>query len=858
MRGFKKTTALCLAVLLLAAAGCAPTVTQPTAPATVAITDGGETEYVIIKPLSMSDATKNAVKDLSDWIRNQTGARIKTAFFLPEGQTRQIVIGLVSEWSDRYEELKKLSEADWEISLRDGGDTLLVTAGGGDSLREALDWLKKESLSEGNMKVKADMNQKYCAAPVIKSLSPADGTHYADCDRPSFRLRYVSGYGLETCSAVVDGGAISCDATTDGVVTGAMPGLTAGEHTLTVVLTDKGGQSTTASASFTLTGTGLNAYRGEIHSHTVESDGQGTMQDAYDFVKGKGVMDFFCTTDHNYYYTDEYYQRVQVTTADANYEEGKFVSFYGQEYTSRVEDGLVGHLNVYNTPHVYSGVRLHLPDLYEALVADPDAFGQFNHPGQSWGDFDDFRYNEAADEKMCLFEFQQGEGALYEERFVYALSRGWHLSPTHNEDNHVKNWTESNPHHTVIMASALTRQDLINAIRLNRTYVTNDRTLLIDYRINGEVLGSRLTAPEKLHVVVTLDTEREQGLGKVTLVGEDGVVVAAQECGRAKHFVWELTLDPEEDYYYVKINSNGVWAITAPIWIEQADGLTVADITQAKSGAYDLMRTTVTNGTGSALHDVKATFWVDAPDELKENTTPQRIVTIGDLAVGQTAELTGQVSLTRSSQNRVVCVVTGTDEAGRRHSATTTARLQPLIITETAFVSQSAKYNFIELYNNTNEEIRETNLWLVMMNVAGLFGRGYGDKNIPIRDVVLPAFSPVVIWVKKPGNELTAADFNAHYGTSLTEGRDLFIVESELEPYYNGAPVEWAITTSNGYELLGAHWNYDTQRVKQSQPGTSMQYALPVGPSRYLTAVGVNSEPTPGILLPGQVPEVMK
>ena len=50
--------------------------------------------------------------------------------------------------------------------------------------------------------------------------------------------------------------------------------------------------------------TELNAYFGEIHAHTGESDGNGLCRDAIEFAYDNGA-DFFSVTEHSHYFRSE-------------------------------------------------------------------------------------------------------------------------------------------------------------------------------------------------------------------------------------------------------------------------------------------------------------------------------------------------------------------------------------------------------------------------------------------------------------------------------------------------------------------------------------------------------------------------
>ena len=131
-------------------------------------------------------------------------------------------------------------------------------------------------------------------------------------------------------------------------------------------------------------------------------------------------------------------------------------------------------------------------------LTDAPVVSQFNHPGTTFGTFDDFAgYTPLRDSVLCLVEVGNGEGKVggssywpsYSE-YDKALAKGWHVAPTNNQDNHKGKWGDANTCRDVIMTDNFTEAGLYEAMSLRRVYSTEDQNLRIYYYLNGEIMGS--------------------------------------------------------------------------------------------------------------------------------------------------------------------------------------------------------------------------------------------------------------------------------------------------------------------------------------------------------------------------------
>ena len=343
-------------------------------------------------------------------------------------------------------------------------------------------------------------------------------------------------------------------------------------------------------------------YFGQLHSHTAEnSDGSGTLTEAYAYARDVAKLDFFAVTDHSNSYDTASkddkagtYNLGDYNKNNVKWKNGQnaatsartdsFISIYGYEMTW--SNG-PGHINTFATDGFVSRNNDELNQktndaglkaYYQLLKETPNSISQFNHPGKTFGNFKDFAYfDPVIDARISLIEVGNGEGAVgsgayftsYDE-YTKALDKGWHLAPTNNQDNHKGKWGDANTARTVIYTNDLSVQGLYDSLREMRVYATEDNNLDIVYTLNDEVLGSIIdTVPEKAEFSISItDSNSNDIIETVSIITNGGKTVLSQNYD-TQNAVFEETLEnPASGYYYVKVvQKDGDIAVTAPIWL---------------------------------------------------------------------------------------------------------------------------------------------------------------------------------------------------------------------------------------------------------------------------------------------------
>ena len=247
--------------------------------------------------------------------------------------------------------------------------------------------------------------------------------------------------------------------------------------------------------------------------------------------------------------------------------------------------GAPGHINTFNSegfenrnaaPYKKGDNYEVLEAYYDTLNANPETISQFNHPGDTFGDFMDFAlYDPVIDNQITLIEVGNGEGAIgssgYFPSYSYytrALDKGWHVAPTNNQDNHKGNWGDSNTARSVVLSDGLSEEAIYDAMKNYRVYATEDNDLSILYSLNGNAMGSILDEQEKINITAEIsDPTDTDGETKVEVIVNGGQTLAEKTFTGGSATVEFDNLSTGYGYYYLRVTqADKNIAVTAPVW----------------------------------------------------------------------------------------------------------------------------------------------------------------------------------------------------------------------------------------------------------------------------------------------------
>lgn len=707
------------------------------------------------------------------------------------------------------------------------------------------------------------------AGPGILSLYPADGQVLENETTPTVRVEYedVSGVNLPISILCLDGRNITANAAwhADFVEYRPEKPLGYGAHMLELTLRDMLGNRTYRKVGFSVGhGRKLNCYVGQVHCHTGDSDGAATPEEAIRYARDVGGVDFFAVTDHSHHVSPDRYE-AQTALADRYNRNGSFACIYGFEMTWNNKNGYWGHMNVLNTEWYERMIdNVDLQTFYGELKKHPEAVAMFNHPGDGWGNFHDYAYRDREiDRLVCLSEIR---GAGYDREYALMLTKGWHAAPVYNEDNHKPNWTRATDACGVVLAPSLTRENILDAMRRRRTYTTLDRSTKVFYRVNGEWLGSTLNAPAKLSAEVEVHTGNELGIGLLQLVSEDNIVVAHIDVGVAKDFTWQVELDPDFDYYYVRITNGKLYTVTAPVFVGGRDLLNIKGFSVGRCEDEEechVASLTLQNDAQKAMSDVRVDFYLSPMSGFElRSLVPYTSVHIGKLEPGARHAVSRRFPDVPGN-HRLTAVVSGLS-GKKRFADTAYVLLTPLLISKilpltTSFETEARTvenpFAFVEIYNPTPNRIALKNYCLKLWDTLGVAPAP--ERIFKFGDEILPPDSTLTVWQRPEGSGLTAADFNARYGTSLVEGEDLIVTEMKiLDPKPFGRRVDLCL----GNELLArAPYGCFCSRENDIVPDEPLLFAYAPDCTATERRIGAVGDPlAPGKLLPEQKPTSMQ
>ena len=370
-----------------------------------------------------------------------------------------------------------------------------------------------------------------------------------------------------------------------------------------------------------------NVYFGNLHSHTSYSDGSGKPAQAYKHARDVAHVDFLAITEHNHAQAEQgaaadrqdgiliakdhsLYSGAASTSlisaAHAANKDGSFVALYGQEFSS-ISSG--NHINVFEIPEVITVPNGAFDQLVTLLDTVRDsrskqAIVQFNHPGlnsknpaKDYGE-DDFASDAEWIEKMGKFArtiailngphdtktFDNRPPSSLEREYLHYLSLGFHLAPTADQDNHYQTWGDATVARTAVIAPSLTKENILEAIDQRHVYATEDKNLRLIVKINGHLMGDRVSAPavgSPLAVSYSIKDDDEPDAGYSIevfsgVVGHGNAVVIDKleaEGNTADGQIDSIKYDGGNEYIFFKItqvNEDGVkdHAWTAPVWFE--------------------------------------------------------------------------------------------------------------------------------------------------------------------------------------------------------------------------------------------------------------------------------------------------
>ena len=244
--------------------------------------------------------------------------------------------------------------------------------------------------------------------------------------------------------------------------------------------------------------------------------------------------------------------------------DGRFVGLAGFEYSENDGPGGTGHINVFNTQGMVNALAsgMDLPRLYRWLAtAASNGAGpivaSFNHPVPE--QYDNWAHRDPrVTDVITMLEVINSNDKIHEAGFVNALDHGWKVAPVAGNDNHGLGGIARQTSRTFVLATALTKAAVLDAMRHRRTYASLDKNLQCRYTVNGATMGSTLGRPGSFRFDITVsdpDTvDRRDLITRLEIVKDGGAVVQTYSPTPAHEVHWAPTVsDATARYFYVRV-----------------------------------------------------------------------------------------------------------------------------------------------------------------------------------------------------------------------------------------------------------------------------------------------------------------
>ena len=344
-------------------------------------------------------------------------------------------------------------------------------------------------------------------------------------------------------------------------------------------------------------------YWGDIHNHTKACDGRGSYEQSYLFGRDVAGLDFCAVSNHSENLRDLEWEEYKKVTKKFN-EAGSFVTIPGYEWSGSHETG--GDHNVYfleDDPPIYrsranfnyhnynnyQGLEVqanHIEDLYlmlskhytdKNIIVIPHFGGRRGN--KTW-------HNPTLERLIEVYSDHQRS----EDWVQDYLAAGWKTGIMASSDNHNGkpgysntftktagkfrfqdiDWKKEEVGTSLIAVYAgdLQRKSIFEAMYDRHCYATSGDRILLDFKVNGDVMGSEINSDRSPEVYI--EVKGTDMIKKVEIKKNNKVVKTFSPDAMEFTINWKDE-DFEESqgcFYYIRIEQeNQEEAISSPVWV---------------------------------------------------------------------------------------------------------------------------------------------------------------------------------------------------------------------------------------------------------------------------------------------------
>jgi hypothetical protein len=353
-----------------------------------------------------------------------------------------------------------------------------------------------------------------------------------------------------------------------------------------------------------------NWYWGDLQGHSDISDGTGSAAEYYAWAKGPGALDFASLTDHEWQIDQNEWNMLKQLCTEQN-SPGNFVPLLSWEYS------LGGHRVVYykdcdSMPDAFfDGPKQFFDVEYNNAQIKAWPRSKTDEPLYDFGDpatlLRSLHDNNAlviphtsatkdmgndwdthAPALTRLVEIYSAHGSSESEdtqRKVHgwaekgtvqrALGRGYKIGFVAGGDSHDGKpgaciWGAYPGGLTALAAKELTRKSVWNALQNRQVYATTGARILLDFQINGQMMGQTIRSAPPLKIRIQANGTDTIARAEVVSNGQ----VIRSYVPRSRDFNTEFSDESlfGQAYYYLRIvQDDGQMAWSSPIWVTDTE-----------------------------------------------------------------------------------------------------------------------------------------------------------------------------------------------------------------------------------------------------------------------------------------------
>lgn len=343
-----------------------------------------------------------------------------------------------------------------------------------------------------------------------------------------------------------------------------------------------GGKPAGERATIDVQGTTYRLFFGDLHNHSVFSpDAEGWPDEFYHFARDIAGLDFLGLSENDYYPDKVYhssesaYERCLVRRLE---QPGQFIPFTGYERTFHQDDQdhTYNHRTVVFLGGEHRIIRRNEPagqsdELFRHAIADHNVLVSPHH-----GQFTLLGIEHNIEVTSGWMVNMERTTATRD-----ALAQGHKVGFIGGSDCH-RNVPGLACAYAAIWAEELTREAIVDALRNRRCYATMGNRVVLDFRVNGQLMGSILESPAS-ELAFTVQVASDVPLRRVTVV-HNGQAWRELACnGTQASESWTIPYEVSRaGWYYVRVEQDrefvdhphnvcqaiGHLAWSSPIWIE--------------------------------------------------------------------------------------------------------------------------------------------------------------------------------------------------------------------------------------------------------------------------------------------------